>query len=391
MTHASIKADEVLIQRAKDLALQVRAFRSASDDLRQLAPEAFDAVRRSGLLRLLIPKRYGGLEASMTTIAACLAHVAEGCPSAAWCIMIANSTAWHFGRREEPIQDEIFSNPDVVISGAISPGGEARRVEGGWIVSGRYPFLSFVHHADWVFFPILYQNDEGGTDLLSLYCPSSDVTLLDNWHTLGMKGTGSTDGLLEDVFVRDARVVRNEDRNAITPASLRHATNMYKMPVICVLPLLIGAVALGTARRGLDVSITSVRGRIERYSGRQKEQSQAVHIRHARAAAKIEAAGLMLQDAAALYDERCEADQVPSLSERARIKWFGVSATDMLRQSVNELFDGAGGSAIYDANEMQGVFRNIHTASHHAVCDIDPAAETYGRVLLGQPFDERIV
>nr|WP_047169555.1 acyl-CoA dehydrogenase family protein [Sphingomonas sp. Y57] len=380
-----------LLEAARHVAEIARDHRRSSDELRYLAPEAFAAVRDAGLLRLLMPRRYGGFEASMATMVECLAAVAEGCPSAAWNIMIANTTAWHFGRRDRSMQDEVFSSPEVVISGAISPGGSAVKADGGWIVSGRYPFLSFVRYADWVFFPVACKGEDGSDDILSLYCPSSDIKLLDTWHTLGLRGTGSTDGVLEKLFVPDRRVVRNEDRNAVTEDSLRHATNLYKMPVVCVLPLFIGAVVLGAARRGLQVFTEALGSRTERYSGRAKEQSQAMQIRLARAASRIDAGALMLQEAARLYDERCEADEILSLSERARVKWLSVAGTDFLRQGVNEIFDGSGGTAVYDSSELQAIFRNIHTATHHAVCDIDPAAETYGKILLGAPVDERII
>jgi len=394
MSHdTAVPTPTEVLAAARAIVTRLRANAPESDRLRHLSPDSFQALQDAGVLQIFTPRRCGGIEGSIATVLAASAIIGEGCPGAAWHVMIANGNAWQVGRMDEAVQDEIFrDHPGAVVSGAIVPNGLARKVPGGWQVSGRFGFISAIQHASWLSF-LTFAEEEAGQrgQLLAMYCPASDVKQLDNWDTLGMRSSGSPDVELTDVFVPDSRVSVPTDRNAVTDAAARQATNLFRMPVVCALPLLVAGPILGAAKRALELYVTRLRERTERYTERQKSESQAQLIRVAKVAAQITSAELLLQDAARRFDEIVARDGSPTLEERAAIKWQAVHASDILRRAVTTLYDAAGGGVIYLDNEFLSTFRNVHVATHHAVCDVDPAAEMFGRITVGLDVDARAV
>jgi len=386
-THAEIVAS------ARAIVERLRAQARESDRLGRLSDDSFAALREAGLLQIMVPRRCGGWEGGLTTVLEAASIVAEGCAGAAWHVMLANGNAWQIGSLDESSQDEMFGDhPGTFIAGAIMPNGSARKVPGGWRVSGKFSFVSGIQHAAWLTFRTFAEDEHGRRgEMLAMYCPASDVTQLGNWDTLGMRGSGSPDVELNDVFVPASRVSVPQGQDIVSDSAKRHMTNLYRMPTVAAFPLLIASTVLGAARRSLQLYVERVRERTERYTERAKSESQAQMIRIAGASATITSAEMLLFDAARRFDEIVRRDGVPTLEDRAAIKWQAVWATDALRGAVTALFDAAGGSVIYNDDEFLSTFRNVHVASHHAACDFDPAAEMFGRTLVGLDVDLRAV
>lgn len=389
----SVPAHAEVVASARAIVERLRSNARESDRLRHLSADSFQAIQDAGLLQIMVPQRCGGWEGGLSTVLEAASIVAEGCPGAAWHVMLANGNAWQIGSLDESIQDEMFGeHPGTFVAGAIMPNGSARKVPGGWRVSGRFNFVSGIQHASWLTFRTFVEDEHGRRgETLAMYCPASDVTRLDNWDTLGMRGSGSPDVELDDVFVPDRRVSLPLDQNTVSEPAMRQATNLYRMPVVAAFPLLISSTVLGTARRALEIYVERLRRRTERYTERAKSESQAQLIRVASVSAGIKSAEMLLKDAAARFDEVVERDGIPSLDDRAAIKWQAVYATDALRRAVTTLYDAAGGSVVYNEDEFLATFRNVHVASHHAACDFDPAAEMFGRMLVGLDVDLRAV
>lgn len=389
----SVPTHSEILTSARSIVERVRANAPESDRLKRLSDDSFHALQDAGLLQIMTPRRCGGWEGSISSVFEAASIIGEGCPGSAWHIMIANGNAWQVGRQDEAFQDEIFGDhPGAIVAGAIVPNGLARKVPGGWQVSGRFGFISGIQHASWFSFPTFAEDETGQRgEMLAMYCPASDVSQLDNWDTLGMRSSGSPDVELKNVFVPDRRVSTPGDRNSVTEPAKRQATNLYKMPVVSALPLLVSGTVLGAAKRALELYIERLRQRTERYTERAKSESQAQLIRIAKVAAEIRSAELLLKDAASRFDEIVQRDGASSLEDRATIKWQAAHAIDVLRRAVTELYNAAGGGVIYTDSEFLSTFRNVHVASHHAVCDVDPAAEMYGRLIVGLDVDTRAV
>ncbi|MBL5974272.1 MAG: hypothetical protein D3X82_11040 [Candidatus Leucobacter sulfamidivorax] len=390
---ATVPTHSEIVASARAIVERLRANARESDRLGRLSDDSFRALQEAGLLQIMVPRRCGGWEGDIATVVEATSTVAEGCPGAAWHVMIANGNAWQLGHLDERVQDELFGDgPGTLVSGAIMPSGSARKVPGGWRVTGRFNFVSGIQHASWLTF-LTFAENEGGSrgETLMMYCPASEVTQLGNWDTLGMRGSGSPDVELNDVFVPESRVLPPSDRSVVSEAAMRQATNLYRMPTVAGFPLLIAGTVLGPAKRALELYVERLRERTERYTERAKSESQAQLIRVANASAAIMSAEMLLADAAARFDAAVRSGGKPTLEDRAAIKWQAVYAIDVLRKAVTALYDAAGGSAIYAEGEFLSTFRNVHVGSHHAACDFDPAAEMFGRLLIGLDVDVRAV
>ena len=389
----AIPTHDEIVATARGLVDRLRANARESDQMRHLHDDSFLALQEAGLLQILAPRRCGGWEGQLASVLEAAAIIAEGCPASAWYVMLANGNSWQLGGLDEAIQDELFqAGAGTFIAGAIMPNGSARKVKGGYRVSARFNFVSGIRHATWLTFRTFVEDEDGNRgQMLSMYCPGSEVVSLDNWDTLGMRGTGSPDVEIIDIFVPDNRVSRPMNQDSPSEAALRQATNLYRMPTVAAFPVLIASTVLGAARRSLELYVNRVRERTERYTERAKSESQAQLIRIANVSAAIRGSEMLLVDAAQRFDDIVARDGAPSLEDRAAIKWQAVYAVDSLRRAVTSLYDAAGGSAIYNDSEFLSTFRNVHVASHHAACDFDPAAEMFGRMLVGLDLDLRAV
>ena len=389
----SIPTHSEIVASARAIVERLRGNASESDRLRHLSDDSFQALQEAGLLQILVPRRCGGYEGQLTTVLEAASIVAEGCPAAGWYVMLANGNSWQLGGLEENFQDELFEDhPGTFLAGAIMPNGTARKVPGGWVVSARFNFVSGIRHATWLTFRTFALDEEGNRgQMLAMYCAGSDISSLNNWETVGLRGSGSPDIELREVFVPDSRVWTPLDHEKPSDAAMRQATNLYRMPTVAAFPVLIASTVLGAARRSLELYVDRVRKRTERYTERAKSASQAEMVRIATVSAAITSSEMLLFDSAQRFDAAVERDGNPSLEDRATIKWQAVYAIDVLRNAVTTLYNAAGGSAIYEDSEFLATFRNVHVASHHAACDFDPAAEMYGRLLAGLEMDLRAV
>ena len=200
--------DPVGAARAIIPVLKESAERSESQ--RCVDSAAIQALQQSGLSRMLAPASLGGYELSPSAHIRSCRILAEGCSAASWVHMVCGAHTYVLGRYPQQCQEEVFDgNPDILLPGTLAPQGKARQTTGGWVLNGRWQFASGVDHGDWLLIGAKAVADDGETGLMSVhvFVPKSDLTVLDTWHTLGMRGTGSKDLVADDVFVPDHRAM----------------------------------------------------------------------------------------------------------------------------------------------------------------------------------------
>src|SRR5687768_14024337 len=201
-------ADRVtLLQRAQDIRPLLERNADETDKLRRLPDANVQALKDTGLSRLMVPKRFGGYQTSVRTYIEAMAEVGRGCGSTAWVGSLINVCAWLAALFPERAQQDVWGpNRDAWIAGSLAPNGEAVPVDGGWRVSGRWPWASGSMHAQWVACGIHMANERGEMTNLGLsMMPIGDVTIDDTWFMVGMKGTGSNTIVAKDAFVPDHR------------------------------------------------------------------------------------------------------------------------------------------------------------------------------------------
>lgn len=391
---AAIPSHDEVIARAKAVVplLAQNAQRCEVD--RSVPVANIEALREAGLFRLLVPRRVGGYELGLRTMVDTVTTVAGGCVSCAWVVMVATAHDWMVGMFPEQCQDDVYGGgpesdgPDSIVAGTLAAQGEAVAVENGWRVSGRWQFGSGVDHAPWCLAgATLTTSSPDDPKHVHVIVPRSDFRIDDTWHVLGLRGTGSQDVLLDDVFVPAHRSVSTGMLFAgRSPAAARHATRVYLTPVLPGLTLHIVSAVLGIAQVALTLFEAEIKPRAHAYTGTSKAAKVGIQLRFAEAAAEIQAAELLLADVCGQFERLTAGDTPPNDVERAWAKWQAAYAGKLCRQAVQRLFAGGGARVAYDSSPLQQAFRDLSIGANHAVIDPDDSAETFGRLTFGLPL-----
>jgi alkylation response protein AidB-like acyl-CoA dehydrogenase len=342
------------------------------DAERRLPAKLVDLLRDSGLLRAGAPTEVGGLELPPGTALRCAEVVARGDASTGWCVSIAITSSLLVAYLPESSRHELFGDGRGIAAGVWAPRGTARSVPGGVRVSGRWAFCSGITHADVLFVGCMLDDQPRIVAL-----PKSDLQVLDTWHTLGLRGTGSHDSVADEVLVPADRVLSIFDGPVIDRA-------LYRFPPFGFFALSITAAAMGNARAAID-NLTDLA------TGKESGASTRTLAERGPTQAAVAAAESALEGARALYyqgiDDAWQAsrrrEQVP-IEARTRLRLAATHGVRTAATVVSSMYDLAGGSAIYDDSPLQRRLRDAFTATAHFQVN-EASRELPGRLLLGLP------
>ena len=374
---------EDLLQRAASLVPVLRERAARTEQRRQIPPETVKDLVASGLLRIGNPERYGGVAGADIDVGHEVAwELGRGCGSAAWCASLWIVHNWWLGHFTERAQDEFFvTGPDTLASTGLNPAnGRATPVSGGFRVKGRWTFSSGCDAATWVMLAV--PGPTSGT-LRWVLIPRADYEIVDTWFASGMRGTGSKDIVVNDVFVPAHREL-DPDRagdHERTGWTL-HRRPSYRVPLRVLLGWDLAAPLVGIAQGAVDEFTLRLRGTTG--PGRTAE-SVPLQMRLAEASAEVDAARTLHRAAVREMLQRAAAGREFTELDRARYRRDKAFVTRLCVQAVNRLFEAGGATAIADSHALQRFHRDAHAASHHAALAWDVAAEPYGRLALGLP------
>ena len=383
-----------LLQRAEALVPVLRERAGKAEELRRLPDETIEDLHRSGLFRILQPRRVGGSELPFRSIVELGSVISRGDGSTGWVWANLAAHHWLLGMWPKQAQDEIWGeSPDNLIGSAlIFPRGRATPAPGGYRLTGRWPFSSGVDAASWSLIGAIVHDQEAGTNEPRIFVlPASDFTVIDTWHVIGLAGTGSKDVAVDDVFVPEYRSVAvREITGGPNPGSRVNSSVLYQLPAISLFAFCIAGVSLGIAQGAIEYFTQTTKTRTSYYTGRNLADFVTLQIHLGEAGAVVDAArSVMLGDC----DEATrivEEGKVPSLEQRARYRRDGAYAATLCTKAVDVLFQATGGGAIYARNPLQRAFRDVHAANAHYVLNWDINGAMYGRVALGLSPDATI-
>ncbi len=353
----------------------------ANDAQETLAWSSVEALYREGLLSLKVPKELGGPEVDPLLYLELCDELSYINPSAGWCAFInSTSAAWVGAFLPESGVRRIYADGRMpIVSGAVIPRGLATPVDGGWRVSGRWPFASGSAHSSWLMAGFrIVTNDEPGPEHMIMACPIGDVQFLDNWQVMGLQGTGSRDFVLTDYFVPEDFTF---DLMSTDP---RKGGPMFWLGRPGFVTPDHAAFALGVARRALDeislqagsyqrgylTSAIAMRGALQHDLGKCDQQ-----LRAARALCRE-----ALEDAW----EFCLRNERPDLERQLRLRGACVYATDIACQVATTAFRYGGGNAIYNDRVLQRCMRDMNAAAQHFMVNTS-AYDNLGQFRLGMP------
>ncbi|WP_367196774.1 acyl-CoA dehydrogenase family protein [Amorphus sp. 3PC139-8] len=354
-----------------------------ADRNRRVPDQNITALVEEGLIQMLAPKRFGGDESDFATFLDVSAEIGRGCGSTAWLFGILGTHHWVLGHFPIDVQEELYDGKNHMFwpRSSAGRGGVAVPVEGGYRVSGHWGFASGIDHSDWVG---ATAKVEGQDDLtIALIARKSEAEVLDAWFTAGMRGTGSRDFVLRDVFVPKARTMRLAELEAgDTPGSRSlHQFRGLKAPFYVVLSAALVGPALGLATRAVAEFTSYSRERVvfgSRAATLPTAQMRVGRL-HARLSAVRTAARLPFEEVDARIAEGARCD----VELRLRQRRDAAYVVDECARIVDEISDNIGSRGQLETSVFQLIQRDIHMIRTHAALDYDSAMECYGRCLLG--------
>ena len=384
-----------LLERAADLAPKLRARAAEAETLRRLPEESIRDLRAAGLFRTLLPKRLGGHQASLHDFIDVVAEVAKGCGSTAWVLGVVNAHHWLLGLFSKQAQDEVFGpKPDAIISAVIGPRGKAKRVDGGYVVSGFWPFCSGSPAADWLMLGGEVLDADGSVlDEGDFLLPASAVEIKNDWDVTGLRGSGSNSVVGKDVFVPAHRFLSLVQAIAgKNPGSGVHAGRLYDSAVVPVLALGIVPAALGIAEGALDSFKERLPGKVVSYTMKEVQlQMPTTHMQVATAASKIDVARLLMHRTAEDITRAADSGVTMTLEARARCRMDCAHSVRLCLEATEILFLASGGSGLAVGSPIQRASRDLHAINLHGLLCLETNTEMYGRVLLGLPQNTPLI
>lgn len=366
---------------------------SENERARRLSGDTVDALRRAGAFRVAAPTRFGGLEAGLRTMLDVSAAVAEGDGGASWVTTLSNVNHWALGLFSEQAQAEVYADgPDVIISGVVSPTAVAKPVEGGYRVSGQWPYASASLHSAWCTGGVVIEDEDGSVmDQGMALIPRSDYRVDDTWYVAGMRASGSNTVVAEDVFVPEHRMLSMMGAFSGSYVAERSDSAFARSAFGPMLVMVLVGPQLGMGRAALELVRTKAAEKSLAYTVFDRQaDSVAFQMMVAEAALKIDTAHLHAYRAADDVMRWADAAEYPNLLSRARVRGDAATALRSINEALNILLDATGAGAFADVNALQRIWRDSNVGARHAVMLPRVSIETYGKALLGVELHDHI-
>ena len=376
--------ERAVLARARALIPLLAERAPAAAAARQLPAETIADYRACGILRILQPRRFGGMQGRFSLFSRIVEELTYGCASAAWVYAVLAEHQWIIAQYPEQAQVDVWGDdPEAVAASSLAPRAAARRVAGGWRLSGHFPFSSGCDHAQWAILGAFLGEAGDPRHIAYLLVRLAECEIVDDWQTLGLAGTGSKSLALQDVFVPEHRRVMVADLFAGTPpGALVHPDYpvlraprgflvSYSLPPVCI--------ALG--RRALDIACAGLAGRVSRGVAR-VAQSEVVQMAIGEAAAAIDAATLLLHAGRDASTAAVSSGRRITEAEALRARRDMVYAQHQVGLALDRLCEADGARWVYDNDRLGAIRRDVMTILTHHAASRQAAMAPYGRMLL---------
>lgn len=381
---------QTVIERMRALKPKLLERAAEAEAQRRPIDELWDEIRASGFFYLLIPKKFGGLEATVDEVVDAGMPIAEGCPSTGWVAMFGMMHNRHMVAFSNAMQEEVFGGGRYgIIASATIPVGRADVVDGGFRLSGRWQWATCVTQADWVQVVATAKIDDkvvGGTFMV----PANEVTIVDTWKTDGMCATGTHDVTLDNVFVPAHRANLAMRRDGSDPGAAQYENPIYHVPLSPLLAFTTCVATVGTARGAVELYHQRLLSHAKRGTEGREGDKQASQIRLARADTMVVAAEQLMRSAIRenLQGVKLRGDEQTAFRSRLRAQM--TFSAQLSRQAVLTVCEATGTSIHFNANPLQRFMRDMMVMTSHIIFDDDVVMEQHGRALMGLPPNTQI-
>jgi alkylation response protein AidB-like acyl-CoA dehydrogenase len=382
--------DTSIIDTAREIAPIIREHSQEAERERRLSQPVLKALRETGLLRMNTPRSLGGLETDPVTRALVVEEIGRHDSAAAW--TLENPLDWAFfcARLPDEGAEEIYSRgADILIAAQFGRPLKATSTNGGYRISGQAPFVSNCRDADWFSSTVLVDEDSaaGEPEMRMVYFPREGCEIIDTWNVMGMRGTGSHDISVTDVYVPKFRTFPMQPD--FEPGS-HYRGPLYRLPVMGTAAAGIPTPMLGVARRALDEVTELARNKTPVASSCLLRERATAQVQLGRAEAILRSGRLLLLDTLRQAWRRCLDGETHSLEQRADLQLGIAHAMSSAVQAVELACSIAGTTAFRATSPLERCFRDVQTMRHHVFAS-EQRYGTFGQVYLGVEPDFPVV
>lgn len=354
-----------------------------AERLRRLPAATVSDFRQTELFRLLLPARFGGLQASFPELLQPIRRMAHGCASSAWTLGFYALHNWMLSLFDPRAQEEVFASGPVLAPAPLAPTGRGVPADGGVRVTGRWSWATGAMDADWMIVGALIERADG-IDPVLVVLPADRVEVVDTWHTAGMRATGSHDLVVDDVFVPEHRLVAVADiYGGTAPGARAHGVPTYRWPMVPALALTASMPVLGAAERVTELFAERLGGRVLAYSGVAQKDQPAAQIRLGEARVRLSALRALIAATADEIEAIVVSGGPVSRSVRADARLAAARTVHECRAIIADLLEAAGASAHFLSSPLQRAKRDVDIAAGHVVFDYDTSRELAGALAIG--------
>ena len=382
---------QAVLDGIRDLLPTLRERADETERLRVVPEASVKEIEETGFFRLLQPKRYDGLEADPVDFYTAVRDIAGACDSTGWVSSVLGVHPWQVALFADEAQQAVWcSDPNVRLSSSYAPTGKATLADGGYQLSGKWSFSSGCDHATWVLLGGLVFNADGQVvDFRTFLVPREKYQVVDVWNVVGLRGTGSNDIVVDDVFVPEAFTLSmGETGQCKGPGQEVNTSNLYKLPFHSIFTTTICTPIIGMAYGAYAEHVDMQQKRVRAaYLGEKASLDPFAAVRIARASSDIDAAWALamnnIREEMALVEK---GEQIP-LGLRLKVRRDQVLGTQRAIDAIDALFEASGGRALAEGTYLQRAWRDAHAGRVHAANDPERALQMYGAHEFGHKVD----
>jgi alkylation response protein AidB-like acyl-CoA dehydrogenase len=382
----AVDAATTLLDAARGLGPQVISLRAGFDNARTLPAELVRLIGDAGLFGMWLPRALGGLELPPIPFLHVIEELARQDGSVGWCTVIPAGYGRLAGALSQDVATKIFGSGRAILVGTLNPTGKAVAVPGGFRITGRWGYGSFIAHSHWVLGNCVIHDQsgprigpDGAPELRLCLFPRADTDVIDNWHVGGLRATGSSDYQVSDLFVREDLTVT---LGAFSPPPTQPGM-LYRVPMPSTFVSCIATVALGIGRAAIEALVEIAADKTPMGSRSVLREKPLVQVDLARAEALLRSGRAFLFDElGACWDDALAGREI-TLHRRASVRLAAWQATQCAIQAVDLMYACGGGSSLFQGNRLERCFRDVHAAGQHIAVATQSNLEPIGRVLFG--------
>lgn len=381
-----------LVAAAAELVPVLRERGPSTEAARRVSEASIEAFRQAGFFKLMQPARYGGYEYGFTAFIDVISELGRGCTSSAWNCAIGSIHQWLIAGFPQQAQDDVWkSDCDAFACVSYAPTGTTEVVDGGFLVHGKWQFVSNVDNSKWAIvgamFPAADQAAAPSPGFLLI--PKSDYGVEDTWHVAGQAGTGSkTVSIAKPTFVPEHRRLMIVDvATGVSPGSAVNTNRMYRVPMLSALPVCLVSPLLGTAQGAVEEFVHLCGSRVTRGAvaggGNRLSEFFPVQSKLAEASALADAARLLINRDTAEVERITMLGRSLTVDQRIRNRRDHAFAARLARDAVDLLFSAVGGAGLALDQPLQRMWRDSSAIVRHITLNWDAVSSMVGQHLLG--------